>query len=1047
VRKNNLISLISQHKVASNILMLLLLFSGIWAISKLNTQFLPTFQLDVIQVQIIWPGASAADIEKAITIPVEQELTSINYVKEMTSTSAEGVSTIALEFVKNADIDQALEDVKQKVNLIRNLPLETEPPLISKVERFENIASLIIYGPKNIEALRPLAYEFKRTLLAKGIAKISLIGLPDLEIVVPLSSEILYNLNQSIPQIAERLSQESTILPAGTAGEDEWGHAIKSPGQYDNPYDFSELSLQGASALRLPLKQVVNIHERAQKNEVLLTYQGMPAIELKLQRTEGADSLRSAKILEEWLSETRALYGDSVKMLIYDQSWKPIFERISLLIKNGSQGLFLIIITLFLFLEKRIAFWVAIGIPVSFSAALGLLYLFGGSINMVSLFALIMTLGIIVDDTIVVGENAYWRIQNGVPAHQAAPLGALRMLTPVIASSLTTIAAFLPLMMIGGIIGSILFDIPFVAICVILASLLECFFILPGHIAHSFSRSTKKNTNTSFLERVRISFDQKFTTFRDEYFTGWVDWSLRNKPVSLSISLAILVVVLSLPLTGRVGFNFFPAADSGIINAHIQFVAGTPQKIVQQFVKSVESALNDTVAEVNEKEKTPILLSALSYYNQGVSVANTSSASADHLASIKIELTTPDQRNINNNDFISQWKEKVIIPPGLEKFTIFSRRGGPPGQDIEIDLIGTDAKKLKQASLELQKALSSFDGVFNIGDNLPYGKPELIYRLTPQAESLNITIQSLGQQLRAAFDGTIIQIVNDQEDEIEIRAILPEVERRDLATLGHYPILTPTGQMVPLNTVAYFEEKTGLAELKHSDGLLVNRVSAELDSQQILATDVLAFLEQNTLSELIEKYGIEYKLKGKSEDQAQTLGDMGRGVFLAVALIYLILTWVFSSYSQPLVVMAILPFGITGAIFGHWVMGMDMTILSLFGFFGLAGIVVNDSIILVSFYHELIAKGMKMQHAIVEATRLRLRAVILTSVTTIAGLLPLLFETSVQAQFLIPMAISICFGLFFTTFLVLFMIPILLLLEEKARISIRWKIRHYGKTT
>lgn len=1034
----------SQHKVASNILMFLLLLSGIWAITKLNTQYLPTFQLSMIQVQVAWPGANANDIEKAITIPIEQELISINYVKEMTSTSAEGRATIQLEFTKDADIAQALEDIKQQVNLIRNLPADSEPPTITKTERYENIASLIIYGPENLEALRPLAHEFKRSLLAKGISKINIKGMPDLEIVVPISSKMLHNLNQSIPQISERLSQESTILPAGTAGEAEWGHAIKSPGQYETPYSFSELSLQSESALRLPLKQITNIHEKSQKNEVYLTYQDQPAIELQLQRTEAADSLHSAKILENWLTEMRLIHGDSIHMLIYDQTWQPLSERISLLVKNGSQGLLLIIITLFLFLEKRIAFWIAVGIPVSFSAALGILYLFGGSINMVSLFALIMTLGIIVDDTIVVGENAYWRIQHGAPPHKAARLGAHRMLAPVIASSLTTIAAFLPLMLIGGVIGSILFDIPFVAICVILASLLECFFILPGHIAHSFSNSNKTNkknqTKIGRLEKIRLGFDAKFTHFRDHRFKQWVHNAITHRGISLSICFAVLLVVFSLPLTGRLGFHFFPTADSGIINAHIQFVAGTPQQTVNKFVAQVSEALNQTVLEAQKNEKQPILLSALTYYNQGISL-RVPAAPASHLASIKIELTSPDTRDINNNDFIQKWKEKVLLPPGLEKFTIFSRRGGPAGKDIDIDLIGTDANILKAASLELQKVLAGFNGVFNIEDNLPYGKPELIYHLTPQAESLNITVESLGRQLRAAFDGTIIQIVNDQEDEIEIRAILPESERRNLATLNHYPILTPQGNMVPLNTVAYFTESKGLGILKHSNGLLVNRVSAELDSSQILATDVLAFLEKNTLLDITQKYGIQYKLKGRSEDQSQTLHDMGRGVILSIGLIYLILAWVFSSYSQPLVVMAILPFGMTGAIFGHWVMGMDMTILSLFGFFGLAGIVVNDSIILVSFYHELIAQGMKMQHAIVEASRLRLRAVILTSVTTIAGLLPLLFETSVQAQFLIPMAISICFGLFFTTFLVLFIVPILLFLEEKARISLRWRLR------
>lgn len=1033
----------SQHRVASNILMLILVLCGLWAISKLNTQFLPTFELDVIQVQVAWPGASADDIEQAITIPIEQELSAVNYVKEMTSTSAEGMATISLEFLKGTDVSQALEDVKQQVSLVRNLPQNTEPPIISKVERFENVASVIVYGAKNLETLRPLAHEFKRLLLERGIAKVNIKGLPDQEIVIPMSSSMLNEINRSIPEIASHLSEESTIMPAGTAGSNEWGHAIKSPGQLDQPYEFSELSLPGRSTLRLPLKDFVEIYERPQKNEMLITFEGQPAIELQLQRVESADSLRSARILENWLAEIKPTYGDSLKFVVYDQTWQPILERITLLIKNGSQGLLLILIALFLFLDRRIAFWVAVGIPVSFAAALAILYLFGGSINMVSLFALIMTLGIIVDDTIVIGENAFTRIQQKVPPQDAAIQGAWRMLTPVIASSLTTVAAFLPLMMIGGIIGTILFDIPFVAICVIFASLLEGFLILPGHIAQSFAKNKTISSNGK-LERFRAKFDENFDRFRDGKFKQWVDWSISNRWISLSICFAMLLLVFSLPLTGRLGFHFFPVADSGIIYAHIQFVDGTPHAKLKTFVQNVEKALAQTVEEHNATKNENVLLSALTYYNQGIGLRG-ASGSGEHLASMKLELISPDKRSISNNEFIEQWKSKVTLAPGLEKFTIFSRRGGPPGKDLDIDLIGQDALVLKQASLELQKVIASFSGAFNIEDNLPYGKPELVYTLTPQAESLNLTLESLGRQLRAAFDGIIVQIVNDAEDEIEVRAVLPDSERYDLSTLSFFPIRTPNGQMVPLNTVANFTEQQGLSILRHSDGRLVNRVSAELDPEQILATDLIAYLENNTLPELMQKYGIRYNLKGRSEDQAQTLSDMGKGMVLAIGLIYLILAWVFSSYSRPLVIMAILPFGITGAIFGHWLMGVDLTILSLFGFFGLAGIVVNDSIILVSFYHELVAKGTKIQVAIVEAVRKRLRAVILTSITTIAGLIPLLFETSTQAQFLIPMAISISFGLLFTTFLVLFVLPILLFFEEKLRLSIKWRTRHQNK--
>lgn len=1039
MKKNNLIEHIAQHKVASNILMFIMLLTGFYALSKLNAQFLPNFKLDVVSIQVIWPGANAQDIETAITIPIEQELTSINHVKEMSSTSTEGIATITLEFVKGTDIGQAIEDVKQRVALVRNLPLDSEPPTITKAERLENIATLILYGPEKLESLRSLAYSIKRELLAKGIAKIDITGLPEIEIAIPFGSQSLIEINQSLPVLANQIAQESQTLPVGTVGESEWAHTIKSPGKSERPYDFSQLTIQGENSLRMPISQFTQPIVRSQRNETKVFYQGNPAIELRLLRTEGADSLRSAKILNNWIEQNKHKLGESVKYVVYDEAWKPIFDRISLLVKNGAGGLLLILITLFLFLERRIAFWVAVGIPVSFSAALAMLLLLGGSINMVSLFALIMTLGIIVDDTIVVGENAYTRIQNNVPPPKAAAQGALRMLYPVIASSLTTVAAFLPLMLIGGIIGTILFDIPLVAICVILVSLLECFFVLPGHIAKSFSKKTKPKED-GFLEKVRKRFDIKFIYFRDHKFQNWIKWCVANRWTTFSIATAMVVIIFSLPLTGRLKFQFFPTPDSGVIQAHIQFVSGMPTDQVQAFLVEVERALNETITQYTKEEQRPIFIGGSSYLNKGLGV-NNSALSGENMASLKIELVSPDQRAVTNQDFINSWKRKIVTPPGLEKLNIFTRRGGPPGKDIDIDLIGLDATTLKAASLKLQQTLASFNGVFNIEDNMPYGKPELIYQLTPQAKSLNITVESLGRQLRAAFDGIILQIVNDQVDEIEVRAILPENERMTLASLKYFPILTPTGQMVPLNTIATFHERKGLGILRHTDGLLTNRISAELDTTQIVSSEVIEYLEQNTFPTLLNEFGVDYALKGRSEDQAQTLGDMGKGVILAIGLIYLILAWVFSSYAKPFVIMMVLPFGITGAIFGHYLMGVDMTILSLFGFFGLSGIVVNDSIILVSFYQELIQSGMKMQKAIVEAVRLRLRAVILTSLTTIAGLLPLLFETSVQAQFLIPMAISISFGLMFTTFLVLFVVPILLYWEEKLRISLRWQTR------
>ncbi len=1034
------IALFAQHKVAANILMMLMFISGIWGLTKLNTQFLPNFELDVISISVAWPGATAEDVERSITIPLEQELQSVNHVNEITSVSSDGRAQINIEFKEKSDMGLALDNVKESVSLVRNLPVESEEPIVNRVIRFENVAQIILTGSQSLDALRAVAYKIKQELLQQGIAKIDIIGLPEQEIAIQIPSETLFEINKTLPEIAQEINQLSLNLPAGTAGKDELSHAIRSPEQLRDPQSFGQLALSLMDESEpIYLKELATITQRPQTNEVTVHYNGEPAIQLNILRTEEADSLKSATILKQWFETYRAQYGEQLDIQIYNESWMLIKGRIDLLLKNGLGGLALILIILFLLLNHRIAFWVAAGIPISIFTALALLYLFGGTINMVSLFALIMSLGIIVDDTIVVGEDAFSRMQKGESPLQAVIHAGQHMFIPVMASSLTTIAAFLPLMLISGVIGNILFDIPFVVICVIGASILECFYVLPGHLYHSFDRQKKPQALDLTHVQSQTKFSEKFLAWRDTTYRAWIKKAIHHRWFTLSLSIAISFVILSLPISGRVGFNFFPTPDGQIIKADIQFLAGTPESKVRAFVKEALLQLNEINDSLKKTEGIDIVKHRVTMLKQSANQGG--SSRGEHIASITLELISPDQRQISNTAFIQLWRDKIVLPAGIENFGIFAQRGGPPGKDIDINLTGYDTKTLKLASLKLQDRLSEYSGLYNMQDNLPYGKPQLVYHLTTQGEALGLSLQSLGAQLRAAFDGDLFQIFNEQEEEVEVRVILPSLERDSLSTLHDFPIKTPTGKMVPLDTVASFSFQQGLESISHTDGILTTNISAELDTSQVNANVVLEDLEKTTLPELIKTFGIDYQLKGRSQDEAETFADMGKGLIMGLTLIYLILAWVFSSYSWPLAVMAIMPFGIIGAIFGHWIMQLDLTLLSFFGFFGLSGIVVNDSIILVTFYQRLRKEGVKMKEAIVDASVLRLRAVALTSLTTIAGLTPLLFETSLQAQFLIPMATSISFGLMFATFLVLIIVPILLYLIEHTKIAYRWKTR------
>ncbi|MDY6993775.1 MAG: efflux RND transporter permease subunit, partial [Pseudomonadota bacterium] len=771
----------------------------------------------------------------------------------------------------------------------------------------------------------------------------------------------------------------------------------------------------------LKLDDIATVTRRPQQGEVRITYQGKPAVELLLQRAEQDDALESAHILQHWLAEIRPTLPANIKLIVYDQAWELIDERISLLVNNGLGGLILVVSVLFLFLNARVAFWVAAGIPISLMGMLAILYAAGGSINMVSLFAMIMALGVVVDDAIVVGEDAFAHFQTGEQSLLAAEGGAQRMLAPVTASSLTTISAFLPLMLIGDVIGNILFQIPLVMICVILASVIECFFVLPGHLRHSFHQLHRAKPNPT-RQKLEAAFDR----FRDKVFRPLVAASLNYRWSLLAGLLAAMLLAIGLLVGGRLNFTFFPSPDGTIIMANANFVAGTPPERVDPFLAHLEKTLYLT-----EEYFGSNVIKAVVVRHGSAMTAEGSGRSGDQFGSLMVELISPDQRQVRNKAFVKKWREQVTMPPGLESLTISERRGGPPGRDIEIRLMGENADQLKAAALELKSVLETFEGVSGIEDDMPFGREQWIYSLTPQGMALGLTIESVGQQLHAAFDGQLTQIFQDGDDEVEVRVLLPDRERYTLAKLYHLTLQLPNGGSVPFSTAVEIKTRRGFEAVRHAQGRLAAQVSADVDNTVTNNNQILAQLEAEFLNQLSSHYGLDYSLEGRAAEQADTLADMRRGMVFAFALMYLILAWQFASYGWPLIVMSIIPFGLVGAIVGHWLMGLDLTILSLFGFFGLSGIVVNDSIVLITFYKQLRAEGMPIKDALVEAACQRLRAVLLTSLTTIFGLTPLLFETSLQAQFLIPMATSIAFGLIFATLLVLLAVPALLFIYER----------------
>lgn len=1018
--RSGVLQMLVGHKVAANVLMLLAFVLGVIGITRMNVQFFPTFELDVISVRVVWSGASAEDVEVGITSPLEERLKTIDGLKRMSSTSAQGVASITLELHEGTDALLALDQARQRVDEFRNLPRDAEPPEVSRISRYEPIARLLVRG-SSVEELRPWVRRFEAELLAAGIDRVSITGLPEERIAIEVPSAALETLGLSLVQIGDRVGELARDVPAGIAGEADGAREIRGLEQRRSAEAFASLPVISDPRGVVRLGEIATLSREPRSGELALFERGDAVVELQLQRSESGHSLKAAKVLESWLDKTRPTLPPTIRLEVFDAQWQLIRERIELLVSNGLSGLLLVVATLYFFLPARVAFWVMIGVPTAFLATLGLMLVFGGTINMMSLFALIMALGIIVDDAIVVSEDADTHRRMGEGPAQAAAGGARRMFWPVVAASLTTVAAFIPLMLVGGVIGNILGDIPFVMIMVITASLLESFFILPAHLKQALAGEAGRHTS-----RLRQRLDAGFEHFRDRRFRPLVERALAWRGTTVALTLGLMILAVGLLAGGRIGFVFFPTPEGQVVFANATFVAGTPRAQTETFLQDLERALFEAEAELGGG----LVRTAVARLGGTIPTGGGSGARGDQLAAIMVELTPPDEREVRNERFLATWREKLGPVAGIEILTFTARQSGPPGRDLNVRLKGDDADALKAAALELAETMKSIPGVSETEDDMPFGREQLVYSLTPAGEALGLTTESLGRQLRAAFDGSLAQLVQVGRDELEVRVLLPREERSRLDVFDRITVSLPDGSFAPLATVASWSSRRGFEALRHAEGRLAVEVSAAVDTAVNNANAIQAELARDALPRLADKYGLEFSFEGRSADQRETMADMQAGLVLGLGLIYLVLVWSFSSWSWPLVVMSAIPLGLAGAIFGHWLLRIDLTILSMFGLFGLAGIVVNNSIILVSLFKELRHKGAALNEALVGAACGRLRAVLLTSLTTIGGLTPLLFEGSLQAQFLIPMATSIAFGLGFSAILVLFFVPALLSLLE-----------------
>jgi multidrug efflux pump subunit AcrB len=1032
---HNIITIFMRHPLAANLLMALMVISGVYGLLKMNVQFLPSYDLNLVQIRVVWPGASADDVEKSILYPIEKELRDVDNIKDIKSTASLSAAEITIRFEDGIDMSLASEEVRDAVSRVRDFPVNSERPIIKRLEPLERIAYLIIYGPKHIDELRYIAWQSQQELQDKGISKINVIGLPKQQISIELNPVTLNNLGLSFNDIADAIALESQDIPSGQIGKSKNAQNLRAVEKKRSVQDFNNLRVLGnQSGGGIILSDIAQIKKTYSTEEPIIIYQGKPAVILQLYRKNQDSALNMAKIAQDWINNKQQLLGKSVNLVLFQQNWLLIKDRIDTLLSNGLSGLILIVILLFLFLDRSTALWVSVGIPISLSAALYVLYLNGGSINMVSLFAFILTLGIIVDDTIVVAEQALTNYQKHHRPDFAIISACYKMMPPIIASALTTISAFIPLMTVSGIIGTILFDIPLIVVCVIVASLVECFLVLPGHLYHSFLKIQHLNKNRYL---IRSKIDKTYYYFRYRIFLPIIRKALINHVWVVAAASSLVILVLSLLISGSLKFTFFPTPESNTIKANIQFISGTSKEKQMHFLQSI---VNEAYEIGIEMDKTYQLKNSveLAYYilNRTDEDEYRFRLGPDY-GSVLIELIENDQRGFTNQEVIEKLRNRLQVTDIISNLAISSPRGGPPGKDIEIQVNGSTIANIKQALNEIELYLRNTPGVTGISDNLPYAQEQLIFKINETGKALGLTTNNVGRQLRAAFQGEILQTFNDPNEEIEVMVRLDKHLRYNRATLNHLLIKTTSGKLIPLQDILTIRYQSLPEIIVHNDHKLSANIEADVDADQANANEILEQIQHSLLKNLENKYNVTFSFKGKAEDQAITLYDIKVGIFTSLLLIYIILAWVFGSYFVPFVVLTAIPLGLIGALLGHWFMGLDITLLSLFGLFGLSGIIINDSIILINEYQTLKQEGMRIIYAITEASSRRLRAILLTSVTTIAGLTPLLFERSIQAQFLIPMACSIVFGLAFGTFLLLFVVPVLTMYFENTVAKIK----------
>ena len=1031
----NIIRWFILNTVAANLLMVFIIIAGIFTLSRLRMEVFPDITIPIINVSVVYPGASPEDIEESICVKVEEQVQGINGLKRITSSSNEGYGSINIEVENGYDIDEVKDEVKSQVDAITSFPDDAEKPTIRSFDGQPEVITIAVHGHVDEASLLNIAEKVRDEVSELPNITQTRLGKKPREISIEISENTLQKYGISFDYVANKIRTSSMDVPGGAIETYDGEILIRSKGQAYTGEEFGIIPvLSLADGSTVFLRDIAEIVDGFQDVEYDIKFNSEPALLIRVYRTGEQNALDIADAVHGYIKKKNPVMPPGVSLTTMKDESVILRGRIELLTENAYLGLGLVLIVLALFLKPKLAAWVSLGIPISFMGGFWLLPLFDVSINMISLFTFILVLGIVVDDAIVVGENIHIYLKRGLSGVDAALEGAYQVAKPVIFAVLTTMVTFSPMILVEGALGKIWKIIPVVTILVLMFSLIESLTILPAHLAHmKINEAKKKNRFSQWWSDIQMGIHNWLQGFIKNKYTPVLELALKNRGNTVAIAISIFILTVGLVASGFIRFNFFPPLEADIVIAGVEYPEGTPVSLTKVGLDQIEKSaykLKDSLEVLYPENK--IFINMVS--TAGDQPIKTQSARGpgnldatffgSHLAECVIELAPGEERPISTVEISKIWRELTGPIPGVKQVT-FDSDLFTTGAPIEIQLSSVNREDLKAVTNSLKDKLQTYAGVFDIKDSFSAGKDEIKLNLLPEAQNYGITMASLARQVRQAFYGDEVQRVQRGRDEVKVFLRYPKDERVSLNNLEQMNVRVGNNVEVPLGQVAQGELSSGYSTITRTDRKRSISITADVDLSEANANEILAKFESEHIVPILLDYpSVNYSFEGEQREQRDTLSSLFKNFALALFVVYVLLAVPFKSYLQPLIIMSAIPFGFTGAVIGHIIMGMNLAVLSIIGIVALSGVVVNDSLVMVDFINRYKRDdGKTSLEAALAAGPRRFRPILLTSITTFVGLFPLLIEKSVQAQFLIPMAISLAYGVLFATLITLILVP------------------------